>query len=53
MLFILFGKNLINMLITFFHLNAFFPLHLHKTMVEYIYNKNLWELNYEYRSSNV
>jgi len=26
------------MLITFFNLNAFFPLHLLKTVVEYIYN---------------
>ena len=30
-----------NMLITFFHLNAFFPLHLSETVVEYIYNKKL------------
>ena len=33
-------KNIVNILITFFHLNAFSPLHLLKTMVEYIYNKN-------------
>ena len=26
------------MLITFFQISAFFPLHLLKTMVEYIYN---------------
>ena len=26
------------MLITFFQISAFFPLHLRKTMVEYIYN---------------
>jgi len=30
-----------NMLITFFHLNAFFPLHLSESVVEYIYNKKL------------
>ena len=30
-----------NMLITFFYLNAFFPLHLSETVVEYIYNKKL------------
>jgi len=32
---------LVNMLISFFHLNAFFPLHLSETVVEYIYNKKL------------
>ena len=37
MSYIPFGKNLINILITFFHLNAFSPLHFHKTVVEYIY----------------
>ena len=31
-------QDLVNMLITFFQLSAFFPLHLRKTMVEYIYN---------------
>ena len=31
---------LVNMLITFFDLNAFFPLHFGKTVVEYNYNKN-------------
>lgn len=35
------GFMLINMLITFFNLNAFFPLHLVKSVVEYIYNKKL------------
>ena len=35
------GFMLVNMLITFFNLNAFFPLHLVKSMVEYIYNKKL------------
>lgn len=30
--------KIINMLITFFHLNAFFPLQMKKTVVEYIYN---------------
>ena len=32
---------LVNMLITFFNLNAFFPLHFGKTVVEYNYNKKL------------
>ena len=35
------GFTLVNMLISFFHLNAFFPLHLSETVVEYIYNKKL------------
>ena len=30
-----------NMLIIFFNLNAFFPLHLSESVVEYIYNKKL------------
>jgi len=34
-------RKMFNMLITFFHLNAFFPLHLVKSVVEYIYNKKL------------
>ena len=34
-------RKMFNMLITFFNLNAFFPLHLSETVVEYIYNKKL------------
>ena len=34
-------RRIFNMLITFFNLNAFFPLHLVKSVVEYIYNKKL------------
>ena len=41
-------RKMFNMLITFFNLNAFFPLHLSETVVEYIYKINnmgvkLWQ----------
>ena len=38
------GETIVNKLITFFHLNAFFPLQSTFFMVEYIYKMNKEEL---------